>query len=136
MGAAVTYPNVRTARDNFKALLDASDASRPAVVTRDNRRTAMVDADQLLNFLMAVRPAGVQAVAENSGWSLFMPGLPVAAEGNTMDEATDELIAALHDYAEAWVERLRHAQNHAGNWGLVQIVSLASDEQLREWISR
>jgi hypothetical protein len=44
------------------------------------------------------------------------------------------MIDALRDYAEAWTERLRLAPNHADNWGLVQIITLASDGQLRDWL--
>lgn len=131
---SVAYPSAREAREHFKEILDAADEGRPATVTRDARRVAAVDADRLVHVLTSTRPSGARAVAENDGWSLFIPGLPVAADGPTLDEAVEEMIAALRDYAEAWVERLRLAPNHADNWGLVQIVSLASDDQLRDWL--
>jgi hypothetical protein len=134
MSTPVAYPSAREAREHFKDILDAADEGRPATVTRDARRVAAVDADRLVHFLTSIRPSGAQAVAENDGWSLFIPGLPVAADGATLDDAVEEMIDALRDYAEAWVERLRLAPNHADNWGLVQIVALASDEQLRDWL--
>ncbi len=134
MSAQVAYPSAREAREHFKEILDAADDGRPATVTRDARRVAALDADRLVEFLTSVRPSGAQAVAENDGWSLVIPGLPVAADGATLDEAVEEMIDALRDYADAWVERLRLAPNHADNWGLVQIVALATDAQLREWL--
>jgi hypothetical protein len=67
-------------------------------------------------------------VAEGDGWSVYLPG--IAADGATVEEMID----ALRDYAEAWTERLRLAPNHADNWGLVQIITLASDGQLRDWL--
>lgn len=134
MSTSVAYPSAREAREHFKEILDAADEGRPATVTRDARRVAAVDADRLVHFLTSIRPSGAQAVAESGGWSLFIPGLPVAADGASLDEAVEEMIEALRDYAEAWVERLRLAPNHVDNWGLVQIVSLASDEQLRDWL--
>ncbi len=134
MSTSVAYPSAREAREHFKEILDAADEGRPATVTRDARRVAAVDADRLVHFLTSIRPSGAQAVAESGGWSLFIPGLPVAADGASLDEAVEEMIVALRDYAEAWVERLRLAPNHVDNWGLVQIVSLASDEQLRDWL--
>jgi len=134
MSALLEYPSVREGRDHLKDVLDAADAGRPTVIRRDQRKLAAVDAERLVRFLMSVRPAGVQAVNENGGWSLFMPGLPIAADGGTLDEAAEELIDALRDYAEAWVERLCYAPNHTENWGLVQLISLASDDQLRQWI--
>jgi antitoxin (DNA-binding transcriptional repressor) of toxin-antitoxin stability system len=134
MTTQVAYGSAREAREHFKDLLDAAVDGRPALISRDQRRVAAVDADRFAHFLMSVRPSGAQAVAENDGWSIFIPGTPVAAEGDTLDDAVDEMIDALRDYAEAWSERLRLAANHADNWGLVQIVAIASDEQLRDWL--
>ena len=132
--ATVSYRSAREAREHFKDLLDAADDGRPATVTRDARRVAAVDADRLVHFLTRLHPSGVQAVADADGWSIFLPGVPVAADGATIEEAVDEMIDALRDYAEAWTERLRLAPNHEDNWGLVQIVTLATDEQLRDWL--
>ncbi|MGW6280388.1 hypothetical protein [Kribbella sp. NPDC055071] len=134
MDAQVEYRNAREARDHFKDLLDAADDGRPATVIRDTRRVAAVDADRLVHFLTSVRPSGAQVVAENDGWSIFIPGLPVAADGATLDQAAVEMVDALRDYAEEWSDHLRLAPNHAENWGLVQIVALASDDQLRDWL--
>ena len=136
MSIAVAYPTARAGRENFRELLDAAGNGLPASVVRDSRTVAAVDGERFLAFLMATSTAQVTAVNENDGWSLFFPGLPIAADGNTFDEACDELIVALRDYAEAWVERLRIAPNHADNWGLVQLIALASDAQLRNWITR
>lgn len=130
----VNYGSAREAREHFKDLLDAADEGRPAAVTRGERRVAAVDADRLVHFLMRLHPAGVQAVADGDGWSIFVPGVPVAADGATIEDAVEEMVDALRDYAEAWTERLRLAPNHEDNWGLVQIVTLASDDQLRNWL--
>lgn len=132
--ATINYGSAREAREHFKDLLDAADEGRPATVTRDARRVAAVDADRLVHFLTRLHPSGARAVAEGDGWSIYLPGIPVAADGATVEEAVEEMIDALRDYAEAWVERLRLAPNHADNWGLVQIVTLASDDQLRDWL--
>jgi len=134
MSSTVDYRSAREAREHFKEILDAADDGRPATVTRDARRVAAVDADRLVHFLTRVRPSGAQMVAENDGWSLFIPGLPVAADGATLDEAAEEMIGALRDYADEWADHLRLAPNHAENWGIVQIVALSSDEQLRDWL--
>lgn len=134
MSAQVEYRSAREAREHFKDILDAADDGRPATVTRDERRVAAVDADRLVHFLTRIRPSGAEVVAENGGWSLFIPGLPVAAVGATLDEAAEEMIEALRDYAEEWADHLRLAPNHAENWGLVQIIALSSDEQLHSWL--
>ena len=131
---SVNNGSAREAREHYKDLLDAADDGRPATVTRDDRRVAAVDADRLLHFLTRLHPSGAKATADGDGWSIFLPGVPVAADGATLEEAVEEMIDALRDYAEAWTERLRLAPNHADNWGLVQIVTLASDGQLRDWL--
>ena len=60
----------------------------------------------------------------------MLPGLPIAADGETFDEALDEMVAALREYSQDWTDHLRHASNHQQNWGLVQIIDLSSDEEL------
>jgi hypothetical protein len=45
------------------------------------------------------------------------------------------MAGALREYAEDWQDHLLHAANHRENWGLVQLITLSSDEQLREWLT-
>jgi predicted RNase H-like HicB family nuclease len=125
--AGVHFESYTDARAHLKDLLDAAERGRVATVRRDSRTTALVDQERLRYFRARV-------VAEANGWSIFIPGLPVAADGATLDEALDEMILALREYAEDWQERLLDAPNHANNWGLVQLVSLSTDDQLREWL--
>lgn len=134
MSSATHYPTLRAGREHLKDVLDAAEQGRPASVTRDHRTVAAVDADRLASYLRLARPARAEAVAENGGWSVFIPGLPIAADGATLDEALDETVLALRDYADAWSQRLRLASNHADNWGLVQIVEFSSDSQLKAWL--
>ncbi|CRK55774.1 hypothetical protein [Alloactinosynnema sp. L-07] len=65
---------------------------------------------------------------------MFVPGLPVAADGASLDEAIAEMVDALREYAEDWQRHLLDAPNHRDNWGLVQLISFCDDEQLREWL--
>jgi hypothetical protein len=132
--SAVHFDSYTDARAHLKDLLDAAERGRVATVRRDNRTTAFVDQERLRYFLASVSPSRAQVVAEAGGWSIFIPGLPVAADGASLDEALDEMILALREYAEDWQQRLLDAPNHANNWGLVQLVTLSSDIQLREWL--
>jgi nitrite reductase/ring-hydroxylating ferredoxin subunit/predicted RNase H-like HicB family nuclease len=91
--------------------------------------------DEPYHFLTAVTPSRAEVVAEGGGWSIFIPGLPVAADGATVDEALDEMIVALREYAADWQDHLLDAPNHAANWGLVQLISLSDDDQLRDWLA-
>jgi antitoxin (DNA-binding transcriptional repressor) of toxin-antitoxin stability system len=128
------YNTVSEARAHFSALIDAAEAGVPATVRRDRRRAAVVDADRLRHFLVGVRPARAEAVAEGGGWSILLPGLPIAADGETFEDALAEMVAALREYAKDWADHLRYASNHEQNWGLVQIIDLSSDEELRDWL--
>lgn len=130
---AMHFVSYSDARTHLKDLLDAADEGRAATVAREDRRIAVVQVEQLRSLLSAAVPAPV-AVPENGGWSLIMPGLPVAADGVDLDEALDELIIALREYSEDWNVRLRLAPNHRANWRLVQLVDLSNDDQLRAWI--
>ncbi|MET7425648.1 hypothetical protein [Dactylosporangium sp. NPDC005555] len=130
----VHYNSYSEARAHFKDLLDDAERGRVVTVQREHRGAAIVDRDRLRDLLSSLVPAKAETVAEGGGWSVFIPGLPIAADGATFDVAVDEMVDALREYAVDWQDRLLDAPNHAGNWGLVQLVGLSSDEQLRDWL--
>jgi len=129
----VHYDSYTDARAHLKDLLDAAEKGRVATVRRDSSTTAVVDAERLRHFLASLT-CRAEVVSEAGGWSVFISGLPVAADGATFDEAVTEMIDALREYADDWQERLLDSPNHRENWGLVQLISLSSDDQLRDWI--
>jgi hypothetical protein len=128
------YDSYTDARAHLKDLLDAAERGRVATVRRDSARTAVVDVERLRSFLAKLIPSRAQVVSEAGGWSVFLSGVPVAADGASFDEAVTEMIDALREYAQDWEERLLDAPNHRENWGLVQLISLSDDAQLRAWI--
>lgn len=128
------YDSYTEARAHLKDLLDAAERGRVATVRRDAGKTAVVDVERLRSSLASLSPWRAQVVAEEGGWSVFIPGLPVAADGATFDDAVVEMIDALREYAEDWQERLLDAPNHRNNWSLVQLISLSDDDQLRDWL--
>ncbi len=130
----VHYDSYTEARAHLKDLLDAAERGRVATVRRDAGKTAVVDVERLRRFLASVSPSRAKVVAEADGWSVFIPGLPVAADAAAFDDAVSEMIVALREYAEDWQERLLDAPNHRNNWGLVQLISLSDDDQLRDWL--
>lgn len=132
--SAVQYNSYTEARAHLKDLLDAADRGRVATVRRDTNTTAVVDGRRLRDVLATLVPSRAQAVPEAGGWSVFLPGLPIAADGATFDEAIEETIDALREYADDWQDRLLDTPNHRANWGLVQMVVLSDDEQLRDWL--
>ncbi|SFT03374.1 prevent-host-death protein [Saccharopolyspora flava] len=132
--SAVHYDSYTDARVHLKDLLDAAERGQVATVRRDSATTAVVDVERLRHFLTSLVPSRAQVVPEADGWSVFIPGLPVAADGATFDEAIAEMVDALREYAEDWQERLLDAPNHRENWGLVQLIALSDDERLTEWL--
>jgi hypothetical protein len=132
--STVHYDSYTDARAHLKDLLDAAEKGRVATVRRDSATTALVDVEHLRHFLASLIPSRAEVVPEAGGWSVFISGLPVAADGPTFDEAVVEMVDALREYADDWQDRLLDSPNHRDNWGLVQLVSLSSDDQLRDWI--
>ncbi|MBP2705977.1 type II toxin-antitoxin system HicB family antitoxin [Microbispora sp. RL4-1S] len=116
-------------------LLHAVERGRSVTVRAGDRTMAVVDGERLRDFLARFCPAEARVVAEDGRWSVFIPGLPVAADGSTYDEAIDEMGNALREYAEDWQEHLADTANHRGNWALVQMICLSSEDQLREWLT-
>jgi prevent-host-death family protein len=131
---AVHYDSYTEARAHLKEVLDAAEDGQLVTVRRDASKAAVIDAERLRHFLAACVPSSAQVVHEGGGWSAFIPGLPVAADGATFEEAIDELVDAIREYAEDWHDRLQHAPNHRDNWGVVQLVGLSDDSQLRTWL--
>lgn len=131
---AVHYDSYSDARTHLKEVLDAAESGQLVTVRREGREAAVLDAERLRHFLATCVSSAAQVVPEEGGWSAFIPGLPVAADGATFDEAIDELTLALREYAQDWHDRLQHAPNHSENWGIVQLIGLSDDDQLRDWL--
>lgn len=130
----VHFDSYTDARTHLKALLDAAERGIVATVRREAATTAIVDVERLRHYLATVTPSRAQVVPEAGGWSVFIPGLPVAADGASFDDAVTEMVDALREYAEDWQDHLLDAPNHRENWGLVQLISLSDDDQLRDWL--
>jgi hypothetical protein len=134
MNTTADYPTVAAARAGFKHLLDAAATGLPSHLHRDDQHLAVVDAQLLVQYLSGSL-AHVEAVPEEGGWSLFIPGVPVSADGASFEKTVGEMVVALREYADDWIERLHRAPNHVGNWALVQVISLSDDAQLAEWVA-
>ncbi|ANZ42588.1 prevent-host-death protein [Lentzea guizhouensis] len=132
--SAVHFESYTEARAHLKDLLNAAERGQVATVRRDSVTTAVVSVERLRHFLASLIPSRAEVVPESGGWSVFIPGLPVAADGASFDEAITEMIDALREYAEDWQDHLLDAPNHRDNWGLVQLISLSDDDQLRDWL--
>ncbi|MBN1171424.1 MAG: hypothetical protein JXA67_04555 [Micromonosporaceae bacterium] len=130
-----TLGRYNAGRTHFAELLDAAHEGRPAIVRRDTARVAVVDVERLRVTLAGSLRWRAQVVAEAGGFSVFVPGVPVAADGPTFDDAITSMVEVLREYAEDWQDRLREAPNHRDNWALVQLICLSDDAQLRVWLT-
>ena len=131
---AVHYDSFTDARNHLKDVLDQAASGTAVTVRREAVTAVVLDAGRLRHFLASVVPHMAKVVAEADGWSAFIPGVPVAGAGATYDAAVADMADALREYAQDWL-RLQHAPNHRDNWGLVQLVNLSDDDQLRQWIT-
>jgi prevent-host-death family protein len=132
--SAVHYESYTSARDHLKDVLDEAERGQVVTVRRESATAVVLDADRLRQYLASVVSPCVKVVAEAEGWSAFVPGLPVAGAGATLEAAVADMADALREYTEDWL-RLQHAPNHREHWGLVQLVALSDDDQLRQWIT-
>ena len=133
-GASAHFGTFTETRKHLRMVLDSAQAGRVTTVQRDEERFAVVDAQQLLGSLMRLRPANATVIAEGGGWSAVLPGLPVHGDGDSFESAIDDLLEALREYADDWNERLLRAPNHREHWPVVELVKLASDDELRAWL--
>ncbi|MDN5747677.1 MAG: prevent-host-death protein [Pseudonocardia sp.] len=131
--SALHYDSYTDARTHLKDLLDAAGRGRLATVRRDASTVVVLDAERL-RLLLATNVPPAQVVPEAGGWSVFLPGLPVAADAASFDEAIDEFVDALREYAADWQDRLLDVANHRDNWAVVALVGLSDDDQLRRWL--
>lgn len=131
---ALTFHSYSEARGRLKDVLDAAAVGVPVLVRREGTEAAVVDARRLRYALARLCPRP-EAVAEDGGWSLFISGLPLAADGATFQDAAEEMVDVLREYADDWQDHLKDAVNHRESWGLVQLIELSDDDQLKEWIT-
>ncbi|SEB56043.1 Antitoxin of toxin-antitoxin, RelE / RelB, TA system [Paramicrobacterium humi] len=135
MSLVADYPNYTQARTHLKDVFDDAKRGRTVTLQRDNDVVAVTAVDRLRDYFARTVSSRVSVTREDGIVIATMEGRPFASEGATITDALDELVEALREYAEDWDERLQYAPNHRDAWGLVQLVRLSSDEQLKDWMS-
>lgn len=119
-------------RQHWRTHLDRASAQLPVAFSRGDESFSVVSSLLLQGLLRRSIPAPV-VVAEDDGWSVFLDGYPIAADGADLDEALDDFVVALTDYIDAWVDRLHTVSNHQGAAPLALLVESSSPDELREW---
>ena len=128
------FESYSQARRQLRDVLDAARSGVVTTVARDDERYVVVSATQLREDLASLRPANAAVVSEGGGWAVILPGVPVHGDGDTFDDAVDDAVDALREYAEDWNDRLHTTPNHRRHRSLVELVELSSDDELREWL--
>lgn len=118
----------REARDHFKELLDRAEGGGVAVVRR-GEPVAIVRRDVLDNALAVSHPFDVKVSVTDDQTGMWIEGLPVHGVGDSYDEAEDDFLDALVEYAEEWLIELRFAPNHRQHAGLVERVLLYAGDR-------
>lgn len=119
-------------RASWAASLNAAADGRPVVFHRSDQDFALLPASLLRDLLRRAVPAP-EVIAEDDGWTVLLPGHPVAADGTSLEDALRDFVAALRDYAADWDERLHRAPNHQHAAALVQHISVSDDDELLAW---
>ena len=128
------FDSYSEARKKLRHVLDAAHEGLVTTVTRDNERFVVQSADSRGAELRRLLPSRAVVAHEGGGWVAFVPGVPVHGDADCFNDAIEDLIAALREYAEDWNDRLHAAPNHAQHRSLVELVELSDDEQLRDWL--
>ena len=134
-GSAMQFLTYSETRRRLREVLDAAEVGKAAGIERRGSRVALVERDRLHGLLAdSWRLGRPEAVAEAGGWSVFLPGTPIAADGADLERAVEEFIEALREYSEDWEDRLRLAANHEHLWPLVLFVAMSTDAELASWV--
>lgn len=128
------FDSYSQARERFRDVLDAAQRGVVTSVQREGEVFLVVAARQHREWLADLRPSNAEVVAEGGGWAVFVPDLPLHGDGDSFDDAVDDAVDALREYADDWNERLHLAPNHRHHRPVVELVELSTDEQLREWL--
>lgn len=116
------------ARRHFPALLDKARNGDWQIIGRRGRSEAVLanvaELDELLCTVYRFRP---EVDFAEQGVGVWLPELETHGVGATLDEALADLADAMVEYAEDWVDHLRHAVNHRPRAGYVRRIQLAGD---------
>jgi hypothetical protein len=117
--------------------MDRAESGGVAVLRR-NYTMVLVERDVLDSALAAQHPFDVKVSFSDGQTSMWIEGVAVHGVGDSYDEAEEDFLDALVDYAEAWVSELRFAPNHKANAGLVErVLMFAGDrDELRQIVFR
>jgi hypothetical protein len=136
----ITFPQgsqrfgLADARKMLSALLAwVSSGSGNVVVIepRGKRAAVLVDAEEQAQVLARAFPFSPEVFFHDDSVAVWLPELAVFGQGETLDEAKEDLVDAVLDYADSWYdENLRAAPMHAARAGWLQRIRLAGPDRV------
>lgn len=122
----------REARDQLKDVLDEAERGGVAVVRRE-KPVVLVLRDDVDQLVASKAPLDVESAVTDGQFAFWLEDVPVHAVGADLDDAEEQFLDALVDYADLWYQELRYAPNHARNQCLaLRVAMYAGDrEELR-----
>jgi hypothetical protein len=137
------YDTFKDSRDHLAEVLDAAQDGLMVSLRRGRSRrdiragsVAVVKTAVLQDLLEKIVADSIEASynADDQLHTVAVRGLPLAAEGESLSDAFDDLVDEIRDYCDDWVDRLRFAANHEGNIPLVYLAQTMSDDELHAWL--
>ncbi len=123
------------ARSQFKDVLDEAEQGGVAVVRRDKPIVILLR-EQVDQLVEAKASLDVMSAVTDDQIAFWLEDAPVHAVGSDLDEAEDQFLDALVDYADLWFHELRYVPNHAQHQHLaLRVAMFAGDrEELRRLV--
>jgi len=136
MSPTLEYAKITDARSSISDIYDTVGRHLVVGITRENDApVTVIRKDDLKSVLLSYCALEPKVHFSTEGQvSMWLENLPVSSQGNSLLEAEIELIEALRDYAQTWIEELREYPNHQKGWALPALVQLSEDDELRHFL--
>lgn len=136
MSIQVDYQGIGVARSNLKKVFDTAEQGKSVTLGRNGEVVIALPAELVRRHFEETIEAKVEVEVTKEATWLLCEKLPFHSEGKDFDSALDDMVLVLREYAEDWEDHLFSASNHADYWGLVQLIKLSTDEQLKTWLEK
>lgn len=136
MSQILEYPKITDARAAMADIYSTVGRHLVVEISREgDAPVTVIRKDDLKSVLRSHCALDPQVRFSKDGQvSMWIDDLPVSSQGHSFDEAGSELIAALRDYAQTWVEDLKEYLNHKDRWALATLIRLSDDKELRQYL--
>lgn len=136
MNQILEYPKITDARAAIADIYDTVGRHLVVGIAREgDAPVAVIRKDDLKGLLRSHCALDPKVhFSQNGQVSIWFEGLPVSVQGPSLSEAENELIEALRDYAQTWMEDLREYPNHKNGWALPALVQLSDNKELHQYL--